>query len=367
MSAGFTDEDFKELVKRSLLEARESAKTVVLRDELPSQINEYGDEFGDALGDVGWKDFTKVIGDPGKVKDAIVGSALKAGTRAHTLLSVIVRGIPSLIIPFIKTKYDRIYARERTQLGKIKQKYPDVFRNADKVFTDDGKLVAFMVNPVMMLAAVAATATPSVVLGLADALGGDEAVSSQIKRVWQQIKRVPQHAQGREPRASSFETKPRGNEDLYYEESREATLVLEADKAQRDVAKFIRSAPLQQLLSKSPVVQKLKSDAENIKNEALNATIDLATDIRQMDDIKALQRLDSNLARDLETKTRGLKPDEADAIIQASIKEIKDASIAALVKRVETQIKEFQKLRIPESSELISAYQKTLKAIQSTS
>lgn len=362
MSVPFNESDFREMVRQALTEARTSAQSVVLHEDPLDSVQdivsllESGDEFGDVFGDVGWKDLTRVAGDPGKVKDALVGSALKIGVKAKTLLSVIIRGIPSLVIPFIKTNYERIHANERAQMSRIKQKYPDVFKHAGQLFTDDAKMVAFMINPVLMTAAVAAQGAADSVLGLADALGrGDPEISGQIKRVWRHVNRVP--GQQRQPPQGKPAAK--GNEDLYYQEG----VVLEATDVQRLAAKLLRNPDFQKRLASTKVTHAVKADAERVKNETLNNLITFANQVRQIEDIEALRKIDSGIAQKVENQVQKLDQGEAESVIQTAIKEIKDASIEALVGKMKIDIEMLQQLKIPEKSELIAAYQKALSRI----
>lgn len=360
------------MVREALTEARSSAQTVVLHEESPFDgiddilsLLESGDEFGDAFGDAGWGDLAKVMGDPGKVRDAAIGSALRVGAKARSLLSVIVRNIHTLVIPFMKTHYDRIYARERAQMSRIQQKYPDVFKNAGELFTGDAKLAAFMINPVLMTAAVAAQGGADAVLGLTAALGAsDSTIVDQVRRIWRQVNRLPQQMK---PDGQQAVQKPKGFDDLYYyDEGAEGDVVLEASSVQRLAAKLLRNRQFQERLSKTKAVQAIKAEAEAVKNETLNSFIRFAQDLRQMEDIEALRRMDAELARRLERQIeRTEDPGEAEAITRESIRAIKDASIKALVEKMRADIEAIKQMRVPDTSEMISAYEKAADRIES--
>lgn len=366
MARAFDEFDFKDMVKQILSEARGSAQTIVLHEDPNKhvadiiQILETGDEFGDAFGDVGWQDFAKVVGDPGKVKDAIVGSALKVGVKAKTIVSVIMRNLHTLVIPFVKSHYDEIYARERGELAKIKQKYPDVFRYASQIFTDDAKLIAFMINPVLMTAATAFKAPADVILGLVGALGAsDNAISSQINKIWNKINRVsiPRQATSRSRGAEN--KGHQGNEDLYYEES----VMIEASSPQKLIANLLGNKDFQKRLAQTRDVYMIKQDAENVKNGTLNDLLKFANQVKQIEDLETLRKTDPGIAKSIEQKVEKLEPGEAESVIQASIKELKNASLDALTKKMEADIELLRQLDIPEKSELIAAYEKTLSMI----
>lgn len=367
MSTPFNESDFRDMVKQTLAEARESAKNIVLRehkDEMVEDLKrllESGDEFGDAFSDTGWKDFTKILGDPGKVKDAVVGSALKVGAKAQTLLSVVLRGIPSLVIPFIKTHYDQIYAREKSQLDRIRQKYPDVFKNAGQLFTGDAKLAAFMINPVLMTSAVAAQGSVDVVLGLTNALGaGDRGITDQVRQIWRHVNRLPASSASI-GKSSRIETTPerKGNEDLYYTEG----FLHEATQAQRLAVKLLRNKQFQQKLGHSHVVQDLKKMAETVKNETLNELIKFAQDIRQVEDIEGLKAMAPDLAQKIQQQLQRLSPGEQESVLRTTIQQVKNDSILALTEKMKEDIATLQKLQVPSASEMISAYEKALSEI----
>lgn len=359
------DDEFRGLVKQILTEARTSAQNVVLHEQQPDkdvkdikQLLEYGDEFGDAFGDTSWNDFTKVMGSPGKVKDAIAGSIAKVGAKARSLLSVIVRGVPSLVIPFVRTYYDQIYSREAAQMSKIRQKYPDVFKNAGQLFTDDAKMVAFMINPVLMLSAVATDATLDAALGLAAALGaGDQAITDQIKRIWRNVNRMPGQVQKVKKVVQGKPTND--DDDISFE-----AFLREDQTPQRSASRIFKDSRFQQRLSKSPIVQTLKKNAETMKNATLNAVIKLAQDISQIQDLEGIKDLDAGLAQKIEQQISRLEPDETEAILKPIIDQVKQASIQALVERLNVSIEELQQLRVPPASEMIRAYQKAIEQIE---
>jgi hypothetical protein len=305
------------------------------------------------------------MGDPGKVKDAAIGSALKIGAKAKSVVATVLKGIPSLIIPFIKTNYEKIYAKENAEMSKIRQKYPDVFRNASQLFTDDAKLAAFLVNPVLMLSYAATKGSLSSVFGLAKSLSArDEALVRDIKRIWQHVNRLATPS-----RTSNVANEPAkakaGNEDLYYKEGLGLNMsLLVEDAARAKTEKFINDARFKERLMKSAVVEDIKTSAETIINETLNSIIELAKKIIEIDDIESLESLGNNIRNQVEQKIEQLDPMSAEAAIPSIIESIKASIIDGIIQRLGLSIEEFEKLKLPTSSELISAYQKALDEIK---
>lgn len=361
----FNDFDFRKMIKETLQEARDEAKNVVFGDidhdvKALRRLLESGDEFGDAFGDTNFGDFKKILGDPGRVKDAVVGSALKVAAKTQTVLSVIFNGSWSLMSPFISAKYHKIHSRERSQMSMIKNKYPDVFKHADELFTDDAKLAAFLVNPVLMLGAVASAASADATMGLASALAaGDNHLVDEIKRLWNRVKQIPQE---RTNSVLSSRTKKQHDQfaNLYNNESK----LYEATNEQRNVAKLLRNKEFQQRLASTRVVQDIKATAEAVKNETLNELIKFADQLKAVRTLDDLNDLDPNIGKEVEQQLNKVEQFDLQKAEQVVVKKLREDSLKALIENITNEIEGLQKLRVPTSSDLISAYKKTLDRIK---
>lgn len=361
----FNDFDFRKMIKETLQEARDEAKNVVFGDidrdvKVLRRLLESGDEFGDAFGDTSFGDLKKILGDPGRVKDAVVGSALKVAAKTQTVLSVILNGSWSLISPFISAKYHKIHSRERTQMNMIRSKYPDVFKHADELFTDDAKLAAFLVNPVLMLGSVAAAAGADATMGLASALAaGDNHLVDEIKRLWNRVKQIPQE---RTSSVLSQHTKKQRDPyaDLYSNESK----LYEAPNEQRNIAKLLRSREFQQRLASTRVVQDIKASAEAVKNQTLNELIKFADQLKAVRTLNDIKDLDANIAKEVEQQLNKVVQTDLQKAEQVAVKKLREDSLNALIENITNEIEGLQKLRVPSSSDLISAYKKTLQRIK---
>lgn len=133
-------------------------------------ILEIGDRYGDSP-DVGWDDLKKVVavGDP--IKTAM-GSIANIANKAKTIADVIIKGAPSLFVPFLSTKYEQIEADALTRQKQIESAFPEIFSHARKVWPDDASLALFALEPVWMTSAAVGSASLDVVLDLTDALAG---------------------------------------------------------------------------------------------------------------------------------------------------------------------------------------------------
>ncbi len=159
------DLEFKALIKQALSESR--AKFI----EESNIILELGDTYGDVdLG--GWSDLKGAMGQPGRAVRATMGATAAVANKARTLMTKLIAGIPSLIVPYLKTNYKKLDEDEKKRQSEIERMYPDVFSVAKKAFPDDTLLFAFMLDPVLILTSYASKIGLDVSLDLTDALSG---------------------------------------------------------------------------------------------------------------------------------------------------------------------------------------------------
>lgn len=328
------DREFRETVKESLAEGRERAKDLVLR--------EYGDEFGPV--DLGnFADLRRIFSDP--FKDALQvakGSLAKVSNRAWTAVSVVLKGIPSLVVPFLATKYDNIYAREKQRAMAIEQKYGEVFDKANKLFDTEADKVAFMLNPVAVLTLKSSTSAADEVLDVVDALaGGDRSVmdrTEKLRRV------VGVSAEGLSLRRC----------------------LLEHGEEQRSVEELLADQEFVQALNSAPIVREMVTDARAMKNESLNEILRVAEQIAA---IRTLDDAGQVLKKPIDTvQFRSLKDEERAAAVQSYLSMLKSTSIENIVDTLELQLKELEKQRLSgDDSDLVAVTKKVLDRVDAMS
>lgn len=367
MPSAFDDNEFKRMVKETLTEARSSAQRIVFSEDVDDSIKELrrlleaGDEFGDVGADVSFGDFAKTMGDPGKVAKSATGAVAKVGVKTRSLLSKIIAGVPSLVIPFISARYDRIVAKEKSAMARLRQKYPSVFSNADQLFTDDAKMVAFLVNPALMMGAIAAKASAEAALGLAGALSdGNDALTNKIDQLMQGLATKNRQAPGAVSQMKKQRVVPKGNEDLYYIEGKRLT---EATRSQKEVNRLFKDPDFIQQVAKASVTQDIKHQSETIINELLNEIIDLADAFRRANNVEDLERIDPTLVRDLVEPERGVDKAEFDNVASSVIKKIKETAVNELRGRVKSFIDALRQAQVPQNAEVYKAFGRALQRL----
>jgi hypothetical protein len=332
-----------------------------LLHEFVRNLLEYGDEFGDVdLG--GWKDLMQVMGDPKQVADTVKASASIIGTKALTALKVILRGLPSTVIPFVRTNYDKIFRDEQGRLAAIKQKYPKVFLNAEQLFPTDAKLVAFMINPVMMTVSSATQASPGILLGLVEALGeGVADIEQQTKKLRSMVKGVRENRLVEAPR-------PKAKSNNRAKAPEPAAAPTAEKRPSNPIISFIRDRAIQQELLTAPIVQSIIKDSEGLQNLTLNEVLKLSNSIielRTIEDIETQSPEIKQLVAQAKKQLAELDPTEQENVLDAVLKEFKSSALLALSERLETQIEEFIKANVPKQSDLIKAYSRAANRVHS--
>lgn len=296
-------------------------------------IAEYGDEFGDVdLG--GWNDLVKVLGSPNTVLKTAMGSTANVSNKARTLMATVVRGFPSIIIPFIRTKYEKIYSAEERRHREIARMYPEIFTIAREGFPADGQFFAFMLNPIVMTAASVARLGVDLTLDLVDALSGQ---SPDV----------------------ITKTRPLRRRVGARHESVKRNLTEDSDQGlKRKVWNLLQDKNFQNELRRAKPVQDIKQRARDIKNETLNNIIQLGRDISSARSLKDLQQLGIDL-----TSRAGSSNDEQQSE-QQIVKAAKEYAIEAIIERLKVQLDEFENLEIPEIGDIHRVYEKTIKRLR---
>lgn len=364
------DVEFKGLIKEILANARRSS----FKETAGVLQLEAGDEFGDVdLG--GWKDLTRVIGDPKNVLKTVMGSLANISNKARTVLTIAIKGIPSLIIPAIEPHYDEIYKNEAERRRNIEQMFPEVFNVARKVFPDDATLSLFMINPVAMTAYAATRGAGDLALDLVDALSGH---SPTVVRNTRALRR-------------------RTAGGAYHESLK----LLEVSAARDRVARLLKQPSFMQKVTNAPssVVRSIQDQARQAQNSALNDVLELAEEVNNAQSPEDLERLGIDISdlidgvgrKDPAQRDPGLKaglarqdaeekqteatigqqkqdPTEESQIIKDQILKItKQQVIDLLIARLEKQMSVTHAQDSPGSRDLVRAYTNTLNRLKAMS
>ena len=334
MAEGFSDEDFKKMVKSVLGDARKEAKDLILR-ESSEQLQEYGDEFGST--DRGhFSDFKRIFINPfTDVAKTALGHLSKVSSSARTAVEKFLRGIPTLIVPFLSARYDDIFSREQQRLQEIQRKYGDIFDKASEIFKGDAKLVAFMLNPGTMLAAAAVTQAPAAILEIAEAISGQ---SSEIMRV---------------RRSLSINS-----------ESTLAQLVLEDEQSDKEMLlDLVNDRDFQRSINDSSKAREIKRDTQKAINDTLNEFRDDARKMAAADTFEKVSKLIDQKV--IPPAVQGMKPEDLTKSTAIALTQFKHAYIDGITRGLKMAVKEFSALDIPEGTDLTRIYSKVINEIDS--
>ena len=369
------NEDFRSLVKEILGQARREALNETFGD-VPTRdalIREFGDEFGDIdLG--GWSDLVKVMGSPQSVVQTALGSIANVSNKFHTMLSTIIRGLPSLVIPFVQTRYDKIFKRAEQRQREIERMYPEIFTVARKGFPKDAELFAFMVNPVLMTAVRAGKMGSNVALDLVDALSGHS--PDVITRTRPLRRRVGQtRFESVDLRSSLLELDlpDLGTTDwasqVPEKQGQDAPENASPQNAPprvpkkrpaptKQVKRLLNDGSFKSLLDAKDPVQEIKMTAHGIYTDALKNVIDEAQSIARAESLEDLEKLG------LKPTPQVRKAEDTPEVLGEVLAAMKAYSIDLIVERLSTQVKEFEKLRIPRETKIYDAFEKVIMQVK---
>ncbi len=321
--------EFKSAIKQILLESRNKTLKNV------RQILEFGDEYGDVdMG--GWSDLAKLAGSPGDVVKATMGSVANVSNKVRTLLSMVLRSIPSLIIPGVATKFDKILQDESRRQSEIERMYPEIFSIARKGFPKDGELFAFMVSPAMLMTWALGRMGADVTLDLIDAFSGE---SPNVMAKTKVLRR----------RTST---------------TRESFNILEAPAQKKadiaSVKQFLADKDFVNEFSQLETVKEISEAVRGSKNNMLHDVIQTAKDISEANSVDELSLLGINFQLD-DTKKQELENAGAlDEVLQKA----KSSAVEHLIKKVNDQVSEFESAGIPKDADIFRAHAKTLSKLK---
>lgn len=320
------ENEFKEAIKEILSESRGAIHAKFRR------LLEFGDEFGDV--DLGnWSDLSKLAGSPNDVVKATMGSVSNVANKVRTLLTMVLKGIPTLVVPFVRTKYEQILEQEKHRHNEIERMYPDIFSIARKGFPKDGELFTFMLNPPLLMTWALARLGSDVTLDLIDALSG------QAPSVVTKTKVLRRRTARNEWKSLS-------------------SVIFEAPGTTSDkhaVAQLIKDRGFLNEFGNSGVVNEIAESVKASKNTTLNEIIEVARDITSAASVDDLETLGINFKLDPQKKKQ---LEDAGEIDKLAI-EAKSSAVEELIKTVDTMIGEFNDAGVPDNADIFKALKRT--------
>jgi hypothetical protein len=130
------------------------------------------------------------------------------GVRVKSTIKTLVKGLPTLFVPFLDADYAGIAKEEEEELNKLKEKYQEVFnRNDAALYGTDLAPMLFLLDPQKFLGAKLAQATPAVGLASLRTLqimtGGTSETINKFAERWSHFFGLDQPASAHGPYHSS--------------------------------------------------------------------------------------------------------------------------------------------------------------------
>ena len=135
----------------------------------------YGGPWGVSFGGPGlFKTFVQPFVDVFRVATA---ETKKLAAASRGLLKSAFEATVSMIVPFVEAEYDEIWNKQNEKIKEINQEYADVYKRIDDAFAgDDVRVLAFLVDPLSVIAVSATRTGGGALLGIAKTLTGLRAV-----------------------------------------------------------------------------------------------------------------------------------------------------------------------------------------------
>lgn len=324
-------------------------------------------ELGDAYGDIDYdtKDFARIFGNPDRVIKSIVGNAALIANDVRKVVNTVMRGLPSLIIPFVRTRYDVIDAESAQRRASIRQRYPQVFEPASRVFNNDALLTAFMISPVAMLIAYSARGASDVLLDVVDGLAAkNQGVLRMTRRARStaglSMEGILREADGEEDELGSFlGTSQDGGQDMPEPQGSTSP----AGPRTPTVKELFDDPGFRDGVETSPITVDIQSEARQDYNDRLKKMIALGQEVAQVTSLDDVAKI-INRRPDVFKFFGNLDGDDraqAEQVVSASVRRI---MLEELVRFLQDEIELYQQNKVPEESGIYRAYQRAMNRIQ---
>lgn len=246
------------------------------------------------------KPFTDVIGTvAGKTKEVI-----RSGL---TVLNVAFEGVMTTFIPFLTDSYDEIFAKEKTDLAKIRSEYQSIYDATDEALRGDASVLAFMAFPGPVLAGKFAKEAPGAAKKLLSvATGGisDEYLGGSGSK-----------------KASSKSSGPAGSGIFDSYARAYNKLINEAeDSKETSLADAVLSKKfVQTMLNKSPEMGSLSRKAQETYRGTLNSVYEQIKEVMAAKSIADIQKITGKKVEGID-QLKDLPSDEKQSAVESEKK-----------------------------------------------
>lgn len=313
--------------------------------------------------------FAEPFIDAGKVA---LGALTDITSKGRRVIETIMRGVTHSVLLGIDAQYEQIKNAEKQRTENLKSKYSDVFKRVNQAFRGDALGFAFMLAPAEFITAlvVKKTAVPttksgvSAVLGLIDTLTGriDSVVSVTNKARKRMHLPVASSNQGKAAETSAWDQLFAGKRPVRDEE------ILFEDKQQNEdprqtiaaILKAVINEPnVANALQNSDALNKLRKETEKTIGDGLRSSIAIADGVSNAQSLADIGRaVKRNVIPD---ELKQATPEERQRIEPILVKQIKQGTKGALVKRLEAEMNSLEKQGVPDDNPYVVAYKRAIE------
>lgn len=290
-------------------------------------------------------------------------AASNISARTRTLAKITFESLATSVLPFLIADYNDIFKEEKLQLDKIQQKYADVFARTNNAFkNDDIKLVAFMLNPALTIAAAAATATPMLAIGLYDVLAGTDPYLKNylVKAKKFAEKKISAVTNKKYSKGSSgyggYDTGMYGEAKLHEAD----------DKGKEELIAMLTDPKFLIALNNSPTAKAIKQEATQIINATVKKLMDRFKQVQAARTVDDLVRLFPKIDRSKVAEFQKLPQQEKTGVEQQIATQVKAAAKKLYSEVIKAQLASAKAANLPNNHPLVAGYTKVLSMLQSS-
>ena len=285
-----------------------------------------------------------------------VGKTKEITRSAATLLNVSFRTIATTLIPGLRSRYSKIFEKEKQDIEAIRSKYKDVYDRTDNAFGSDTKLLAFMASPAVTMGVFAAKAAPGATKELLSAITGgysDKLLGSAGKAVSKAAKKT-----------LDPEKETKGGR----QENRHRRLPALHEDKQSDLESRLKDPDFLAKALSSPAAQEMQRDATEVYRNTLKsvyAQVDAA--LKKADSLDGLEKMLGESSPELKGKFAELKrlpAEEKKKSADVLLKETRDSIKKLYVEQLKKKIEEVKAAGIPEEAQFVKDYARTIQKIE---
>lgn len=301
-----------------------------------------GVEFGSQkdLYNVFVKPFTDVV-------HTAAAETKKISQRTQGLLKITIASIVTTLIPAYRSRYDKIFAQQESEIEKIKAQYKDVYDATYTAFKDkDVVISAFLYAPALFLTTKTALNMPKVTIDLMNVLAGGS-LDSFAEKIHNALKF------GDEKKPLDRDSGPGMWES-----------VLKESPTNQKVSKALQQKKLRQVVNNSQKTQEIQSKMKTIINGTLKKTYESAKELSNITSIEQVQKLTGKQIKGIE-QLKQLNQQERKIAAGELAKATREIVKKYYVKSLTSTVKEVMKAGFEKDHPFVQAYLKTISQINS--